>query len=73
MLPVGWRPIQRMKVPPRIPDPTEVSDENWAFLASSLRLMHEAEPQRRSPIREHFNGLRYIRSAVRSLSSISQA
>ena len=49
-----------MEVSLRIPYPTDVSDEEWAFLAPCLTLMREDAPQRRYPLREHFNGLRDI-------------
>ncbi len=59
-MPVGWHIIQRMEVSPRLAYPTDVSDEEWAFLAPYFRLMREDAPQRRYPLRELFNGLRYI-------------
>jgi transposase len=40
--------------------PTDVSDEEWAFCAPYLTLMSEDAPQREHPLREVFNGLRYI-------------
>jgi transposase len=40
--------------------PTDVSDEEWAFAASYLTLMNEDVPQRKYPLRELFNGLRYV-------------
>jgi transposase len=40
--------------------PTDVSDEEWAFCAPYLTLMVEDAPQREHPLREVFNGLRYI-------------
>ena len=46
--------------PARKPYPTDVTDEEWAFVAPYLTLMHEAAPQRRHDLREVFNGLRYI-------------
>src|SRR3712207_5355345 len=45
---------------PRRPYPTDVSDEEWAFVAPYLTLMDEAAPQRRHDLREVFNGLRFI-------------
>lgn len=45
---------------PRKPYPTDVSDEEWAFAVSYLTLMSEEAPQRRYPLRELFNGLRYL-------------
>src|SRR3972149_1066637 len=40
--------------------PTDVSDEEWAFIAPYLTLMREDAPQREYPLREVFNGLRYV-------------
>ena len=45
---------------PRKPYPTDVSDEEWAFVAPYLTLMTEAAPQRRHELREVFNALRWI-------------
>ena len=40
--------------------PSDVSDEEWAFVAPYLTLMREDAPQRDYELREVFNGLRYI-------------
>ena len=40
--------------------PSDVSDEEWAFIAPYLALMREDAPQRDYPLREVFNGLRWI-------------
>lgn len=40
--------------------PSDVSDEEWAFVAPYLTLMSEDAPQREHSLREVFNGLRYI-------------
>ena len=40
--------------------PSDVSDDEWAFVAPYLTLMTEEAPQRQYPLREVFNGLRYI-------------
>jgi len=40
--------------------PSDVSDDEWAFIAPYLTLMKEDAPQRDYPLREVFNGLRYI-------------
>jgi transposase len=40
--------------------PSDVSDDEWAFVAPYLTLMTEDAPQREHPLREAFNGLRYI-------------
>jgi transposase len=44
----------------RKPYPTDVSDEEWAFVAPYLTLMTEEAPQRDYPLREVYNGLRYV-------------
>lgn len=46
--------------PPRQPYPSDVSDEEWAFVAPYLTLMKEDAPQREHPLREVFNGLRWL-------------
>jgi transposase len=45
---------------PRPPYPSDVADDEWAFAAPSLTLLDEAAPQRRYPLRELFNGLRWM-------------
>jgi transposase len=40
--------------------PSDVSAEEWAFIAPYLRLMREDAPQRDYGLREVFNGLRWI-------------
>ena len=45
---------------PRKPYPTDVSDDEWAFVAPYLSLMTDAAPQRRHDLREVFNALRWI-------------
>jgi len=40
--------------------PSDVSDEEWAFVAPYLTLMKEEAPQREHSLREVFNGLRHI-------------
>ena len=44
----------------RTPYPTDVSDEEWAFVAPSLALVREDAPQRHHELREVFNALRWI-------------
>ena len=44
----------------RKPYPTDVSDQEWAFVAPYLTLMTEDAPQREYPLPEVFNGLRYV-------------
>ena len=45
---------------PRKAYPSDVSDEEWAFVAPYLTLMTEDAPQREHDLREVFNGLRYV-------------
>jgi len=40
--------------------PSDVTDEEWEFIAPYLTLMKEDAPQRDHSLREVFNGLRYI-------------
>ena len=40
--------------------PSDVSDDEWAFVAPCLTLMTEDAPQRQHSLREVFNGPRYI-------------
>lgn len=40
--------------------PSDVSDEEWAFVAPYLALMSESAPQRVHSLREVFNGLRWL-------------
>lgn len=40
--------------------PTDVSDDEWAFVAPYLTLMTTNAPQRKHDLREVFNGLRWI-------------
>jgi transposase len=47
----------------RNPYPSDVSDDEWAFVAPYLTLMTEAAPQRDYPLREVFNGLRWLARA----------
>jgi transposase len=49
-----------MEAAPRRPYPSDVSDEEWAFVAPYLTLMKEDAPQRDHPLREVFNGLRWL-------------
>jgi transposase len=44
----------------RKPYPSDVSDDEWAFVAPYLTLMNEEAPQREYPLREVFNGLRWL-------------
>jgi len=49
--------------PSRTPYPTDVSDEEWAFVAPYLMLLPEDAGQRTHSLREVFNGLRWIARA----------
>ncbi|MEM6506398.1 MAG: transposase, partial [Planctomycetota bacterium] len=40
--------------------PSDVTDDEWAFVAPYLTLMREDAPQREHPLRELFDGLRWI-------------
>ena len=44
----------------RKPYPSDVTDEEWAFVAPYLTLMKEDAPQREHDLREVFNGVRYV-------------
>lgn len=44
----------------RRPYPSDVSDEEWSFVGPYLALMRQDAPQRAHPLRELFNGLRYM-------------
>jgi transposase len=44
----------------RKPYPSDVSDEEWALVAPYLTLLPEDAGQREHPLREAFNGLRYL-------------
>ena len=44
----------------RKPYPSDVTDEEWAFVAPYLTLVREDAPQRKYALREVFNGLRYL-------------
>lgn len=47
-------------MPSRKPYPTDVSDEEWAFVAPYLALLPLTAGQRRHDVREVFNALRYV-------------
>src|SRR5580700_133306 len=44
----------------RKPYPSDVTDDEWAFVAPYVTLMREDAPQREHDLREVFNGLRWI-------------
>ena len=44
----------------RNPYPSDVSDEEWAFVAPYLTLLPEDAGQRHDELREVYNGLRWI-------------
>lgn len=52
-------PFLQGYLPPH-PLPSDVADDEWAFLAPSLTLMREDAPQRLHPLRELVNGVRFI-------------
>ena len=47
----------------RKPYPSDVSDDEWAFVVPYLTLMTENAPQRDYPLREAFSGLRWMTRA----------
>ena len=47
----------------RKPYPSDVSDDEWGFVAPYLTLMSEDAPQRTYSLREVFNGLRWLARA----------
>ncbi len=49
-----------METKPRKPYPTDVSDDEWAFVAPYLCLMRLDAPQRRYDLREVYNALRWL-------------
>lgn len=53
---------------PRKPYPTDVTDDEWGFVAPSLTLMTPDAPQRRHEVREVFNALRWIVRAGAALA-----
>jgi len=55
-----FRNITRMA---RKPYPTDVTDDEWAFVAPYLTLMREDAPQREYSLREVFDALRYVARA----------
>lgn len=52
--------MKQQEEPRRKPYPSDVSDEEWAFLAPYLALIREDAPQREHELREVFNALRWI-------------
>jgi transposase len=46
--------------PPRQPYPSDVTDEEWAFVAPYLTLMRPDAPQRTHDLREVYNALRWL-------------
>ncbi len=49
-----------METHARTPYPTDVTDDEWAFVSPYLVLMDETAPQRHHSLREVFNALRWI-------------
>jgi transposase len=57
--------VLKSAAPVRKPYRSDVSDEEWAFVAPYLALLREDAPQRDHSLREVFNGLRYaVKSGV---------
>jgi transposase len=54
------------------PYPTDVSDDEWAFVAPYLTFLPEDAGQRTYSLREVFNGLRWIARAGARLSPDAQ-
>ena len=44
----------------RKPYPSDVSDDEWSFVAPYLALIDECAPQRRHSLCEVFNALRWV-------------
>ena len=53
----------------RKPYPSDVSDEEWNFVAPYLALIDEQAPQRRYSLREVFNALRCPSPRWRALAA----
>lgn len=51
--------MKKPKNPPK-PYPSDVSDEEWSFVAPYLTLCREDSPQRDYPLRDTFNALRWL-------------
>ncbi len=49
-----------METTSRTPDPSDVTDDEWAFVAPSLTVMTPEAPQRRHDLREVYNALRWM-------------
>lgn len=52
--------MRGMETERRKPYPSDVGDDEWVFAAPYLALVREDAAQRKYPLREVFNGLRYI-------------
>lgn len=50
--------------------PSDVSDDEWAFVAPYLTLMSDQAPQREYALREVFNGLRAVALPAERLSAL---
>ena len=55
----GWLRLWVMSLS-RKACPSDVSDDEWALVAPYLTLVREDAGQRAHPLREVFNGLRYV-------------
>jgi transposase len=47
--------------------PSNVGDDEWTFVAPYLTVMREDAPQQVLPLREVFNGLRYLSQTLGGL------
>lgn len=52
--------MEAVATPARRSYPSDVSDDEWAFVAPYLTLMTAEAPQREHALREVFNGLRWL-------------
>jgi transposase len=53
-------PANTNRPPARKPYPSDVSDEEWAFVAPYLALVREDAPHRRHDLQEVFNAVRWV-------------
>ncbi len=55
--------LGRSRMEKRRPYPSDVTDEEWGFVAPYLTLMKEDAPQRQYELRELYNALRWLARA----------
>ena len=55
----------------RRPYPSDVSDEEWIFVAPYLILMDQEAPQRQHDLREVFNALRWVERSFGWLAHVA--